>query len=135
MSMVSNSTTQSTIMPWDSEPVKVSMKQHADAFIDAAQPHVAAFAKTVAVVVATTSATAGGTSLKTSITSSCPNIAPAANAAIDASTVVVIDAANQIIPAAVDSSVAKVGVVAKEAVHNSIDAGVAVSARSIPFFG
>ncbi len=133
MSLTTQSTTQTTILPWDT--LKSTAKDSVDQFIDAAQPHVATLVKTTAVAAVSAAATAGGSVLKAGVATNCPAAAPLANVAIDTTTGPVVAFATQSASPLIDSSVQKTGEVAKVAAHQSVDIGVDLTSRSFSMFG
>jgi len=135
MATVAGSTSQPATVTWDTEPLKRSIKASTDAFVDAAQPHLGTLVKQVTVVASTSVATQGGVASKASVASQCPAILPLANIAIDSLTAPVVAFSTDSVSPLIDTGVQKIGEVAKDASHKSVDIGVDLSARSISFFG
>lgn len=133
MSTAASTTGQITTMPWDT--LKITMKDSADQFVDAAQPHVATLLKTTGAAVLAAGANAGSPTLKALVAANCPASSPVANVVIDTTTAPVVALLAERSSPAIDTSAQKVGEVAKDASHKAIDCGVDLSARSVSFFG
>ncbi len=133
MSLVTGSSTQCEI-EWNVEDLKQELKNSADAFVKAVQPHAANLGKAIAGGSIVSLVNTGGAAIKANLAGSVPLAAPVAAAAIDTCTVPVTAFISQRSSEIIDSSMPKAASVAKESMHKSIDSGVDLTSRSFSFF-
>lgn len=123
-----------TVVFWDKELLKNSLKQESDNLIDNMQPHVVNTLKATTGVVFTTSVTSGGNMLKAATLTNSPGISPCVNVAIDSGTVPLVDWSTRTVSPMIDSTVPRTVEIVKQGMHNTIDNSVDFSSRSVSFF-
>ena len=133
MSTSATHNNQATVS-WDPEPVRASMKNATDAFVDSVNPCATAFIKTMAVESTGLGVDAAGTLIKAKVTSTLPVAAPIVNVAIDTTTVPVAAFIAERSTVVIDSTRENVASTVKGVMHRSVDGGVDLCTRTVSFF-